>query len=236
MLGAGASPAAGVRHVLRAHVRRTKYVMWAASGAHLTRLWCCCRLEFELVQTAHSEKVSDLAFPAGYGEVFATASVGCIRVWHLLTCRELLRINVPNLTCNCVIFAPVSQAGLACQVPSLTTLAVSVTSSQNSQCAAGPAGADGYLCMAWCAMMIESMTRAAARLLGCLLTTAGPAPTPRASGRQEHHQRLERWQGAGLWPPERQAAVHHQRRAPQGRHRAGGHLRQQQGHQRRRGG
>ncbi len=62
------------------------------------------------MQTAHSEKVSDLAFPAGYGEVFATSSVGCIRVWHLLTCRELLRINVPNLTCNCVIFAPVSAA------------------------------------------------------------------------------------------------------------------------------
>jgi hypothetical protein len=66
--------------------------------------------------------VSDLAFPAGYGEVFATASVGCIRVWHLLTCRELLRINVPNLTCNCVIFAPVSGAGLPFQVLCVATL------------------------------------------------------------------------------------------------------------------
>jgi hypothetical protein len=64
-------------------------------------------MEAQLVQTAHSEAVTGLAFPAGYGEVFATASVGGIRVWHLPTCRELLRIAVPNLTCSAVIFAPV---------------------------------------------------------------------------------------------------------------------------------
>jgi hypothetical protein len=69
-------------------------------------------MEAQLVQTAHSEAVTGLAFPAGLGEVFATASVGGIRVWHLPSCRELLRIAVPNLTCSAVIFAPVG-GGLA---------------------------------------------------------------------------------------------------------------------------
>jgi WD40 repeat protein len=65
------------------------------------------RLTSELVQTSHSERVNDLAFPHEYSEVFATAGVGNIRVWHLATCRELLRIEVPNLECNCVIFSTV---------------------------------------------------------------------------------------------------------------------------------
>lgn len=58
----------------------------------------------ELLQTAHSDKINDLAFPHEYSEVFATASTGCIRVWHLATCRELLRVAVPNLECFCVAF------------------------------------------------------------------------------------------------------------------------------------
>lgn len=59
------------------------------------------------MQTAHSDKISGLAFPHQYGEVFATCSLGCIRVWHLRGCRELLRISLPNLECRCVTFAPV---------------------------------------------------------------------------------------------------------------------------------
>ncbi len=47
-------------------------------------------------------------------EVFATAGMGYIRVWHLATCRELLRIAVPNLECFCVSFATVRvEAGSA---------------------------------------------------------------------------------------------------------------------------
>jgi hypothetical protein len=61
------------------------------------------------VQTAHSDKIFGLAFPASYGEVFATCSAGGIRVWHLAGCRELLRISLPNLDCKCVTFAPVRQ-------------------------------------------------------------------------------------------------------------------------------
>lgn len=66
------------------------------------------RFDEQIVQTAHSEKISSLAFPQQYGEVFATCSLGCIRVWHLRGCRELLRISVPNLECRCITFAPVS--------------------------------------------------------------------------------------------------------------------------------
>jgi hypothetical protein len=60
------------------------------------------------VQTAHADKISSLAFPHQYGEVFATCSLGCIRVWHLRGCRELLRISLPNLECRCITFAVVS--------------------------------------------------------------------------------------------------------------------------------
>lgn len=60
------------------------------------------------MQTAHSDKISGLAFPSQYGEVFVTCSFGCIRVWHLHGCRELLRISLPNLECRCITFAPVS--------------------------------------------------------------------------------------------------------------------------------
>eukprot|EP00879_Flechtneria_rotunda_P026720 GHRR01028541.1.p1 GENE.GHRR01028541.1~~GHRR01028541.1.p1 ORF type:complete len:378 (+),score=118.14 GHRR01028541.1:71-1204(+) len=60
----------------------------------------------EVVQTAHSQKINGLAFPVQYGEVFVTCSAGSIRVWHLAGCRELLRINLPNLECKCVTFAP----------------------------------------------------------------------------------------------------------------------------------
>jgi hypothetical protein len=71
-------------------------------------LLLACRFEEQTVQTAHSDKISGLAFPDQYGEVFATCSLGCIRVWHLKGCRELLRISLPNLECRCITFAPVS--------------------------------------------------------------------------------------------------------------------------------
>jgi cilia- and flagella-associated protein 52 len=37
--------------------------------------------------------------------VFATASFAEIRVWHIHTGRELLRITVPNVGCCCVAFS-----------------------------------------------------------------------------------------------------------------------------------
>jgi len=63
------------------------------------------KLTSELVQTAHDSPINDLCFPTEYSDVFATCGVGHIRVWHLGSCRELLRISVPNLEARCVIFS-----------------------------------------------------------------------------------------------------------------------------------
>lgn len=57
-----------------------------------------------LLQSCHSTKINDIVFPADYSEVFATCSMGDIRVWHLQECRELVRINIPNVECNCIAF------------------------------------------------------------------------------------------------------------------------------------
>ncbi|GAB4822346.1 hypothetical protein N2152v2_009392 [Parachlorella kessleri] len=58
----------------------------------------------ELLQTAHCGKINDLAFPHGYAEVCATSSKGTIRVWHLPTLRELLRMDVPHVDCKALAF------------------------------------------------------------------------------------------------------------------------------------
>jgi len=59
----------------------------------------------ELRSTCHYDAIFDAAFPADYSEVFATCSRNDIRVWNARTCIELLRIQVPNLTCNCIVFS-----------------------------------------------------------------------------------------------------------------------------------
>lgn len=66
-----------------------------------------------LKSTCHSGKISDVAFPRGYSELFATASKADIRVWHLASGSELLRIQVPNLECNAVAFNPKGSALLS---------------------------------------------------------------------------------------------------------------------------
>ncbi|KAK3931198.1 Cilia- and flagella-associated protein 52 [Frankliniella fusca] len=58
-----------------------------------------------LIVTCHTSCIYDIAFPKNYSEVFATASKDDVRVWHTETCRELLRISVPNFTCSTVKFA-----------------------------------------------------------------------------------------------------------------------------------
>jgi cilia- and flagella-associated protein 52 len=52
-----------------------------------------------------SQRAVQMWAPLHYLQVFATASFGEIRVWHINTCRELLRIRVPNLDCRCLTFA-----------------------------------------------------------------------------------------------------------------------------------
>ena len=36
--------------------------------------------------------------------MFATASYADIRIWNVHTSAELLKISVPNLECNCIVF------------------------------------------------------------------------------------------------------------------------------------
>ncbi|GMH45198.1 hypothetical protein BSKO_13155 [Bryopsis sp. KO-2023] len=75
---------------------------------NIHRIKCNLRdhqMSSEVLQSAHSDKINDLAFPYQYSEVYATAGIGDIRVWHATSCRELLRIQVPNLECHCVTFS-----------------------------------------------------------------------------------------------------------------------------------
>ncbi|CAE8690654.1 unnamed protein product [Polarella glacialis] len=61
-------------------------------------------LTAELRNTCHHERINQVAFPAGYSEVFATCSISDIRVWNATTRQELLRIQVPNMECYCLEF------------------------------------------------------------------------------------------------------------------------------------
>ncbi|KAG7486120.1 cilia-and flagella-associated protein 52 [Solea senegalensis] len=54
----------------------------------------------QLISTGHSTAVSDIAIPFGTSELFATCSGEDIRLWHIDKPKELLRITVPNMTCN----------------------------------------------------------------------------------------------------------------------------------------
>jgi len=63
-------------------------------------------LEADLLGTAHYRGITDICFPAGCSDLFVTASSNDIRVWNANTRLELLRIQVPNLTCNCVAVLP----------------------------------------------------------------------------------------------------------------------------------
>lgn len=58
----------------------------------------------ELRSTCHSKHINHIAFPSGYSQVFATCSLGDVRVWNAATRQELLRIEVPNLECHCLDF------------------------------------------------------------------------------------------------------------------------------------
>jgi len=61
-------------------------------------------LTAELKVTSHTEQINDIAFPREWSELFATCGGADIRVWHAKTLAELLRIQVPNLECNCISF------------------------------------------------------------------------------------------------------------------------------------
>ncbi|XP_060883410.1 cilia- and flagella-associated protein 52 [Labrus mixtus] len=58
----------------------------------------------ELISTSHTSPVNEVAMCFGTSELFATCSAEDIRVWHIHKPKELLRITVPNMTCNAVDF------------------------------------------------------------------------------------------------------------------------------------
>ena len=63
-------------------------------------------LEPQLRATCHFSSIQDVVFPRSYARVFVTCANNDIRVWHAAESRELLRIQVPNLMCNCVTMSP----------------------------------------------------------------------------------------------------------------------------------
>ncbi|KAF7651790.1 hypothetical protein LDENG_00105250 [Lucifuga dentata] len=58
----------------------------------------------ELISTSHTSAVRDVAIPFGTSELFATCSQDDIRLWHINKPKELLRITIPNMTCNALDF------------------------------------------------------------------------------------------------------------------------------------
>ncbi|KAA0187408.1 WD repeat-containing protein 16 [Fasciolopsis buskii] len=56
----------------------------------------------ELINTCHYAAVNDIRFPKGCSELFATCSYQDVRVFNTTTQQELLRINIPNMTCYCL--------------------------------------------------------------------------------------------------------------------------------------
>ncbi|RKP00396.1 hypothetical protein CXG81DRAFT_26895 [Caulochytrium protostelioides] len=61
--------------------------------------------EPQLLLSCHNARVTDVAFPKEASNVFATASETDIRIWNLATLGELLRIVVPNVACQCLMFS-----------------------------------------------------------------------------------------------------------------------------------
>ncbi|CAK9834368.1 Cilia- and flagella-associated protein 52, partial [Anthophora retusa] len=57
-----------------------------------------------LIVTCHTSPIYDLAFPRNCSEIFATTGKNDIRVWKLITQKELFRITVPNFTCSSLCF------------------------------------------------------------------------------------------------------------------------------------
>ena len=62
-------------------------------------------LDMKLRASCHDSKINAIAFPKGYGKVFATCSKEEIRVWSTDERKELLRMNVPKVECYCVAFS-----------------------------------------------------------------------------------------------------------------------------------
>jgi len=80
-------------------------IYWAADGGS--------NLTAELRNTCHHSRINQVSFPKDFSDVFATCSVGDIRVWSAARRQELLRIEVPTLECCCMDFMPDGRAILS---------------------------------------------------------------------------------------------------------------------------
>lgn len=70
-----------------------------------TIYWCDTdKINPELRNTCHYERINSIAFPYEYSDLFATCSLNDIRVWNAKTRQELLRIEVPGLECFSISF------------------------------------------------------------------------------------------------------------------------------------
>ncbi|XP_015113522.1 cilia- and flagella-associated protein 52 [Diachasma alloeum] len=76
-------------------------------GTSFCEIYQICLTDFSprITLTCHIDAVYDIAFPHNYSEIFATGSKNDIRLWHLDTRKELLRITVPNFVCTCLCFS-----------------------------------------------------------------------------------------------------------------------------------
>ncbi|CCI49066.1 unnamed protein product [Albugo candida] len=66
-------------------------------------------LKMELRSTCHHSTINDVVFPKckkrstdENSHLFLTCSKADIRIWNARKCQEILRIQVPNLICNCI--------------------------------------------------------------------------------------------------------------------------------------
>jgi WD40 repeat protein len=64
----------------------------------------------ELIMSCHCGPINDVAFPDGCPDLVVTSSTGDIRIWNVRVRQELLRIQVPNLTCSCCSVTPTGSA------------------------------------------------------------------------------------------------------------------------------
>lgn len=61
-------------------------------------------LQTELRATCHCSPIKQIVFPNEFSDLFATCAHGDVRLWNAVTHAELLRVQVPNVTCQCMTF------------------------------------------------------------------------------------------------------------------------------------
>lgn len=81
------------------------YTHFFLGTSKATIYWCDTdKINPELRNTCHYERINAIAFPYEYSDLFATCSINDIRVWNAKSRQELLRIEVPGLECYSIQF------------------------------------------------------------------------------------------------------------------------------------